>query len=222
LVNGAGVVKPGGVTGVVSDNVFTGGHRINGTPAGMGILLGNIKSASVSHNLFSYGDTSTQIPAINVSPIHGTANPAQAVGINNLTISNNVVYHWGEAIGVGGGMNINGLSVNHNDFQNIFSYQAVDQGAGMSGVSYSSNRYNVPGNQSTPVLLGSKGLTLSQWAAYDHGSQNVQVKYPAPSRSVSSFDGNFINGARGLSRSSWNSKYTASAIVPYLKGGFGI
>ncbi|QOV89119.1 Calx-beta domain-containing protein [Humisphaera borealis] len=221
LVNGSGVVTPGGVTGIVANNIFYGGHNIGAAPAGVGIETSNIKSATITDNLFQIGVTTTPNPAIAVSNINGTTNRASAVGIQSLNITNNTVYGWNQGIAVGGGFTIKNLQIRGNDFQNIKHFQVVTNYGLMSGQSWSGNRYNVPRNKTGPVIVGNKYLTIDNWSrSYDSGAQDVAVAYPDKNRSVNSYAGDYLARARNLSKAGWDTRYTSAPLISYLKGGF--
>jgi len=212
LVNGGGVVKPGGVTGSVSNNVFVGGHSINGLAAGVGVEVSNIASASISNNVFAYGDPAARNAAINLSPIQGTTNGGSAVGINNLTVANNVVYKWSQGMQISGGVAIRNLSVRINDFQNITAFQALVVAGGTSA-SWSGNTFNVPGNSKTPILVGGRATSLS-------GMSSAAVHYPDASRTVNTYDSNLLAKARALSHSNWDTRCLAQNVVAWIQGGF--
>jgi hypothetical protein len=219
VVNGDGWVTPGGVTGSVTNNVFTGGHTIGGVPFGTGVELANVKSATVADNLFLNGDTKAYNPAILLTDVRNNKNPGQATGINNLTVSNNVVYGWAQGLRVSGGMAVKNLQVRGNDFQNIRYFQAV-QFAGEVIGSWSGNRYHVPNNSKTPILLRSRSYTIAGWRKYDAGAQEIRVSYPDAGRSVTRYAANFIDRAEEQTSGNWDARYTASALVSYMRGGF--
>ncbi|HEX8912777.1 MAG TPA: Calx-beta domain-containing protein [Humisphaera sp.] len=218
VVNGEGYVTAGGVSGTVSGNVFTGGHTIGGVPYGTAIEVGNVRGATISDNLFLNGDTKAYNPAILLTSIRGTANPGQAVGVNNLTVANNVVYGWAQGLRISG-VSPNNLQVRNNDFQNIRYFQAVQIGDSNVG-SWSGNRYYVPGNSKTPVQLRGRSYTIAGWKAYDSGAQEVRVGYPDSGRTLNGYAAGFTDKARLLSSGSWDTRYTAGAAVAYVKGGF--
>ncbi|MGC3996342.1 MAG: right-handed parallel beta-helix repeat-containing protein [Anaeromyxobacter sp.] len=105
LVNGS-PVTPGGVTGRVVNNVFFDTHNIGANPRGVAIEIGNVKRGGtmVSGNVIANGNPSTSLPAIMLGVGSGNDNASQAVGINDLTISNNVIYNWSVGFWVNGGM----------------------------------------------------------------------------------------------------------------------
>lgn len=223
LVNGSGIVYAGGVSGTVANNIFYGGHNIGSAPAGVGIELSNIRSATVSGNLFQIGVQSTPNPAIAISNIQGTTNRAAAVGIQSLNITGNTVYAWNQGIRINGGFPMNNLQVRSNSFQNLKHYQAVTNYAQMGGQSWSGNKYNVPRNKTGPIILGGQYLNIEKWSRYDSGAQDVAVRYPDAGRSPSSYKGDYLAGARNLSRSTyWDGAYTAGPLIAYLKAGFGM
>lgn len=232
LVNGGGSLVAGGVTGRVANNIFLGGHGIGSLANGVGLEIANISKAGaqVTGNVFahgSYGDNA----AINLAVGNAQENSGQGAGINNLTISNNVVYDWQRGISISGSIQtggsgnkgMKGLLVQNNDFQKIRSYQAVNHFAAFNGSAerWTGNRYDVPGNSKTPMTIGVRGLTVSGWSSYDVGARMVKVSYPSPERSISSYDGGFFSGARAMSKSNFSAKYLGAAVVNYIKAGFG-
>jgi hypothetical protein len=232
LVNGGGPTKAGGVTGRVDGNVFMGGHNLAGLVAGVGMEISNIKAgagAVVSNNVFANGPASDNV-AIVLGVGKSTVNGGAAVGINNLTIQNNVVYRWSRGLSVSGSLRpgghgpsgLNDLVVRNNDFQAITSYQAVMHFASFSKTeeTWSGNRYYVPGNSKTPLVVGSRGLTVAGWKAYEPTSQSVQVRYPDAGRTLNGYASDFFTRARGLSRQHWDTRYLAASAAAYIKAGF--
>src|SRR5688572_4823698 len=125
LVNG-NPLKPGGVTGEVSGNVYMESRTISGGARGWALELGNIKQATVKDNIF-HDDTVGQMGAISLASGTNLSNPGSGVGINNLTIENNIVHKWYMAVEISGSMKsggtgttaMNNLVVRDNDFQNV-------------------------------------------------------------------------------------------------------
>ena len=210
LVNGGGPTKAGGVTGRVDGNVFMGGHNLAGLVAGVGMEISNIKAGAGG----SFQQCLRQRPlddnaAIVLGVGKSTVNGGAAVGINNLTIQNNVVYRWSRGLSVSGSLRpgghgpsgLNDLVVRNNDFQAITSYQAVMHFAPFSKAeeTWSGNRYYVPGNSKTPLVVGSRGLTVAGWKAYEPTSQSVQVRYPDAGRTLNGYASDFLTrGPRTL------------------------
>ena len=218
LVNGGGDVKPGGVTGTVANNVFIGGHGINGAAAGVGVEVSNISSAAITGNVFAYGDPSSRNAAINLTPIKGTANPGQAVGINNLTIANNIVYKWSQGMQISGGVSIHNVNITNNDFQAITAFQAVTNANSGAQLNFSSNTYTVPHNPRT-ALLGVSAAGLSMTSVSFPNGKDVGGYDAAVGGSGTAAD--FLARARSLSDSNWDSKYFASSVVSWVKSAFG-
>src|SRR5205807_2648445 len=55
-------------------------------------------------------------------------NPKAQVGVNNLTIEDNVVYDWYKGLQVTDDVPVSKLLIKQNDFQNIFSSQPINAG----------------------------------------------------------------------------------------------
>lgn len=215
LVNGS-PVKPGGVIGRVTNNVFLDTHNIGGQVRGVAIEVGNVKrgGSTISGNVIANGTASTKLPAIQLSVGSGNDNAGQAVGINDLTVSNNVIYNWsvgfwvvaGQAPG-SGQKALNNLNVVNNQIQKIATPMAILKSSPYGN--YSNNQY-----------------TTNVYNKYysNSGGSNVQVKYADPTRTAGKLAGGsnsgFVALARTLSKSNWKTNYTAAAAVAYVKGGF--
>ena len=135
LVNGA-TTHPGGVSGQVTGNVVLG--SANGVNGGLGIELGNLMPGGntvVSNNIVADAPSIQVNPAIWLSPGLGVANPQQEVGLNSLTFSNNVVYHWGWGLfvsesflpGTTGADALSGVVISNNRFDSMYASRVVNQ-----------------------------------------------------------------------------------------------
>ncbi|QOV90053.1 right-handed parallel beta-helix repeat-containing protein [Humisphaera borealis] len=215
LVNGS-PVTPGGVTGRVVNNVFVDTHNIGGNPRGVAMEIGNVKRGGtlISGNVIANGDPLAKLPAITLAVGSGNDNASQAVGINDLTISNNVVYNWSIGFWVNAGMApgtgqkaLNNLNVSNNHFQNIATYNAIIRSS-MAG-SYSNNFFT------TKVL---------NKAATNPGGIRKTITYVdasrTPGKSVGGTNQTYVSLARTLGKSAWNVSYLAKTIVDYMKAGF--
>ena len=113
VVNGATTTK-GGVTGIVSGNVFFGGGSVSGVMIGNGIIVGNIKPgrrAIITNNIFSTSQPGSAA-AICLTSGATEPNPQDSVGINDLQITNNTIYDWTIGVDVEGGQNPGGTAIN--------------------------------------------------------------------------------------------------------------
>jgi hypothetical protein len=233
LVNGD-PLKAGGVTGNITGNVFTQTRPIGSSGRGWAIELGNIKSGTVADNIIT-DDSSATFPAITLGA--GDAyNTSQGVGINNLTIEDNVVNKWYMSLEVSGDMRvggsgnagINNLVVKNNDFQNTDNPwdRLIQHSAGTNtGDEYwSNNRYYDGGSNSKWFLAGSNVVSLSTWQDRVEGSaKNAKVYYNNPSASIDGYAGSmstFLNNARDTEQGDYNSKYTARGAINYFRGAF--
>ena len=112
VVNGA-TTHAGGVTGIVSGNVFTGGASMGGVVEGGGMIIGNIKpgvGAVITNNIFTQSVPGA-VAAIALTAGANQPNPQDSVGINDLTISNNTIYDWTIGIDAEGGMQAGGTGI---------------------------------------------------------------------------------------------------------------
>jgi hypothetical protein len=215
LVNGS-PVKPGGVSGRVTNNVFMGTHNIGSGIRGVAIEAGNIKKGGtqISGNIIANGVASTKLPAIQLSVGSSNDNANTAVGINDLTVSNNIIYNWSQGFWVVGGQSpgsgqkaLNNLTVANNHLQKIATAQAIIKGSPYGN--YSNNMYT--------TNVYNKYFTNS-------GGVKVQVNYADASRTPGKLAGGsndgFVSLARQLGKSNWKTNLTAAAAVAYVKGGF--
>ena len=106
-VNGA--EKAGGVSGEISGNVIYGSRDISGSPRGWGLEIGNTRPVAngggtvVKNNIYA-GYAANGQPAIQLSLGTNVVNPEQGVGINDLTLQNNIVYGWTQGISINGAL----------------------------------------------------------------------------------------------------------------------
>lgn len=94
-------VTPGGVTGWVTNNAFTGGRDIPAGERGTGLEAANIKPGGtwIYNNLFTHGHiVASNSAAIRVASGFSMTNPYDAVGINDLYVQQNKVFDWGTGI----------------------------------------------------------------------------------------------------------------------------
>jgi hypothetical protein len=228
LVNGAHST-PGGVTGSVTGNVFMGGSNIGRLQQGIGLEVGNINrsGATIANNIFSTGETNSG-PAIMLAYGSGQSNPTQSVGLNNVTLTNNVIYSWhsglditnGQKPGGSGLQAFNHVTITNNQFEYIAGL-SVEQSSNLlsqekwsGNTYYQANTWYVDFQHARPI-----GTVLSS-----------PMKFPAPTRSAASYD-KFMGHAgtsadlyasmAGQSAQHWNTALDASAIVSYISAGFG-
>jgi hypothetical protein len=217
LVNGS-PVTPGGVTGRVVNNVFMGTRNIGTSIRGTAIEVGNVRrgGTTISGNVIANGTATTKLPAIQLAWGSGNENAYQAVGINDLTMANNVVYRWSVGLWVvygqnpGGGQTaLNNLKVLNNHFQEIQQAGAISPGS--TAGTYAGNMYTT---------------VLQNRAAKNVGASRVRVNYADPSRTpgrlVGGSNQTFVSLARGQSRTNWKSNLKASNVVGFVKGGFSV
>jgi len=200
LVDGS-PLTPGGVSGVISGNVFSGSHAIGSVSFGGGVLIGNINKngLKVTNNVFTNNSVG-KVAAIQLSVGAGNPNASSAVGINNVTITGNDVYKWYEGLYIAGGMHpggsgefaINNVRISGNTFADV---QNRSNGSSYSGV------YNANAAVSG---FTDPNRTLDTYAA-SIGQGNAQ---------------SFIAASRLLSDQNWQNQLTASAADSYVDGGF--
>jgi hypothetical protein len=218
LVNGS-PVTPGGVAGKVVNNVFQGTRNIGSMVRGIAMEIGNVRrgGTNITGNVIAHGNSTTKLPGIQLNWGSGNSNAYQAVGINDLNLSNNIVYKYsvglwvvyGQAPGTGPKA-LNNLRVGNNHFQEIAQAGAIMPGA--TAGSYSGNYYTT--------------LVQSRSSANNYGASKVKVNYADPSRTPGQLVGgsnqSFVSVARTQSKANWKSHLTGNRVVAYVKGGFSV
>jgi hypothetical protein len=243
LVNGSGPLVPGGVTGTVVGNVFLGGRDINGQARGLGIEMANIKPGDgvvVSDNIFANSYNGGLFAAINLSVGNNHYNGDAAVGLNDVTVKDNIVYNWTRGLWInpamingGTGKNgVNGINISNNDFQQIQSSNIVYTGIGMNPLyeTVSGNRYNSQNLGGAPFYMAGQAYSLPGWSdSVESDAQDVQADYTDPTRNIDTLDaqlgGNgtkadWLQQSRANSRDNWKFSFTGPWATTYMRGGF--
>jgi hypothetical protein len=225
LVNGS-PITPGGVSGIVNGNVFIGTATINGQVRGYGMEIGNTSPDAqtiVSNNIFSSNEGGN-FAAILLEYGQGVTNPAQAVGINNLTIEGNIVYDWTAGLSIESGMQpggtgaraLNHLAIRNNSFDRITGSEVFEQGTALNRAqeSLSENTFS---------------SATSKTPAGQLGAQLATNRFIDPTRSAATFDASlggpgtvaaFVDEAAARSSGAWQENDTADAAVAYVQAGF--
>ncbi|HEX8910746.1 MAG TPA: hypothetical protein VF796_00205, partial [Humisphaera sp.] len=211
LVNGEGVQKEGGVSGVVSGNVFLGGRDIAGSGRGLGIEIANTRDGGntvVKENIFSKYAGGV-LPAISLTSGVGV-NQADAVGLHDVTLRDNVVYQWKQGVVVQGGM----------------SPTAANPWKVMEGVTLAGNQFvDLAGK----VLTNVGNVTMGPSAAATTRTLGARTMTD-PDRTVQTYDRmiggpgsmwHYLDGAVGREAGTMDARYTATSMVNYVREGFG-
>jgi hypothetical protein len=241
-VNGS-PVKAGGVSGRVTANLFQGGGSIGGSGRGWGIEAGNIRAGggtTFGGNVFK-GSPGGSGYAIYLTVGAGVTNPADAVGVNDLTIENNVVHDWSYGLyinnalvpGGTGGTALTNVTIRNNDFQRVQSRTVLYVGDDFTStqIRLSGNRYNSAAG-AVLVNTGGSAVAWTTWAPNrDAGSAETLVTYADPSRTAGTYagslglaatDGGYVLAARRLSSGGWNGNLLGSAVASHVRNGFGV
>lgn len=233
-------IEPNGTWGDIGGNVFLDGGSINGSPRSYAIAIGNIaagKGTSIHDNIIAH-DSQLSSPAIILAPDKIT----RGVGINDLTIANNIIYNWfsGFAVSEGfipggiGGNALTHLVVRDNQFQHTLSRNVGDHAILFNPTQeqWSGNRYFSTSPSSSWFRLGPT-YTATSWDAWksliDPSGTDAEIAYGDPNRDMASYNASlggpssiddFIAELRLQSRQHWNDVYTASAAIEYVRAGF--
>jgi hypothetical protein len=231
---------PGGVSGSLVGNVIVGDHALNGLEYGQGFDIGNTKSLVVSNNIFT-DDTQLAKPAIDLDYASGTDNPQDAVGLNNTTITNNIIYGWWLGIETAGYLELGGTGIYSENNVSITDNQIVNateqefrhiSAPDPAYETIADNEYydtNLP--QSKWQSLEGNVVSMTQWEAGVEPTAIIMpyLPYAAPNRTVDTYDGtlggtgtfeDFMATADQLTINNYNPQYMAAAVITYIEGGF--
>lgn len=241
---------PGGVSGSLIGNVVDvdkAEGSIGSSPLayGQGFVIANTAPAAdveVEDNIFT-GDSQNAKPAITLTMATDTSNPSACVGINNLTISHNIIDGWrwgiqtdGRFVPGGTGLYaLNGLTISDNAYINCTVAEVRHDGTfAAASESWSGDLfYDTILPEADWVTLESGDLPFSSWTAdYDIGATALAVlPYADPYVSVASYDTtqsgpgtweDYVAQADQLSIQNFNPVYMAQAAISYVDAGFNI
>jgi hypothetical protein len=212
VVNGAGTTTKGGVSGRVTGNVFLGSRDIAGQGRGLCIESGNIRAGG--NTVFSDNVMSTytagQLWAIQIGYGQGTTQ-YDGVGVNDLTVSNNIVYKWYKGFFTQYGLSPYASGYQHLGNVTLRGNKFVDITKTVYINSQDVNIYD--GNEGAATAMVSSGV----WSD--------------PDRSVASYMA-AIGGTRSLATflqktdtragDTWDSRYSALPVINYIRDGFGL
>jgi hypothetical protein len=242
MVNGA-ELKAGGVTGTVDGNVFLDSHDINGVSRGWGVEINNTQAGAnvgIRDNIFAH-DTRGTGAAIRLDVGAGVSNAAEGVGINDLTVEDNVVYKWHQGLYtnngfVNGGTGLTGynnVTVRNNDFQQMAATKMARHGHAVSTAEdhWSGNRY-ADSNLSTSEWfdIGGTRTPLETWRSkMEPTAQNAAGAYADPNRTISTYNASlggeaslagYLREARKQRQGNFRPAYTSAAAINYVRRGF--
>jgi hypothetical protein len=232
---------PGGVSGQIDGNVILGDHALSDGAGGGGIEVGNLAPGarvSVSDNCFA-DDTVDTSAAISLSYANTTDNPGDCVGLNNLTVSGNVVDGWHGGISLadftdgGSGLSsLNGLVVTDNQIQNTLgnlvshgnTYNAKDE-------TWSDNTYYADGTASYRwfSMTGNDESGATWQQTVDKTGADKQLTYADPSVTVETLNASlggtateaaFMSAVDARSDSDWTAGLSTASVLAYIKAGF--
>ena len=245
LVNGA-AVAPGGVTGTVADNVYLDSRDINGAKRGWALEASNIKAGggtSFHGNIFANDATQRSYAAVILSYGSNVTNNSSAVGINDLTIRDNIVFDWYRAVNTNSGLvpggtgynALNGLVVANNDAQEVSSAQLVTHGGPYSASAerWEGNRYfDSTAASSGWFVLNGATLSMESWQAQvEATAQKVKQGYADPGRDAADYNASiggtgslaaFLAECRLQSRTTWRPAYTAAPANAFVRDGYAL
>ena len=242
LVGNGSTVTPGGVVGRVSGNIFLDSKDMAGAGRGWAIELGNIKPGGGSYvrdNIIAQ-DSEDHFAAIKLETATGATNASEDVGINDLTIEDNIIYKWHQGISIASGYDVGGsgqkglndIVISDNDFQNILYPKIINHNPAYDGSEekWSGNSYYSTASSSGWFSIAGKTTSFATWkSTAEPTASNEKLDYPDPSRNVATYNGSlggtasrdaFLKNVRAQTKADWDKNYTAAAAISYVRAGF--
>jgi hypothetical protein len=242
FVNG-GAVKAGGVTGTVDGNVFLDSHDIGGSARGWAVEVNNTKAGAgvgIRNNVFAH-DTRGTNAAVRLDTGTGVTNPADAVGINDLTVEDNIAYRWHQgfytaASFVNGGTGLTGyknVTIRDNDVQQIAATRMARHEHAFSAAqgNWAGNRYaDSDLAASNWFQLSGAMVSFDSWRAkVEPTAVNASAAYADPGRTIASYNASlggtgslagYLGQAREQRQGHFRPAYTSAAAINYVRRGF--
>ncbi|MDI3282602.1 right-handed parallel beta-helix repeat-containing protein [Polyangium sp. 15x6] len=237
LTNGPATPVPGGVTGTVTGNVVhDAGDITEAEPRGIGVQLGNIKSAVVEDNILAH-DKSAGGNHI-AFELTRKYDPMQVPdeSIKDLTLRNNIVYDWRGGIRFSTTALTN-VKIEANDFQSPLRGEELVRFFNQdfnAGVTFGQNRWYSSAPEKSWFEFGPQatGISFTEWVSKskETESTNTAVSYPDPERKLGTYHASlgkeatieaYIAEARKQSRYNYRYEYTAEGPITYIRAGFG-
>jgi hypothetical protein len=236
LLSGTGGGADGGVdptnplTTDMQYNVVTEGKDMeapNFNALGWGIDLQWLAGGVVSNNLLA-NNLGSAPHSIWTGGQHGYD------FIHDLTISNNVVYNWGQVeIEGNSSSNYNNIFANNtlvdtNPTRSIFYHYVYPV---VGAINSSTNLFDVT-NPNAFYYGGSHNFAQWRTAVGDTGSTMQQVAFTDPTRTVATYNSRVLGGpatidafmmrAKQQRRGNWDVRYTAAEVNNWIREGFGM
>jgi hypothetical protein len=210
-VGGGDTPNPGGVLGIVTDNVILDGQDIPAIrPLAFGIIGDNVRALTASRNVIAHDRSA--------SPYGRGFDLGDSIG----TTSDNIVYDWRNPVQHYGTPRV--LAYASNDFQEVRAGEAlVWLEVGYGAATFAGNKYWSPSIQ---FYVNGSLLNQTQWAQIDRTATFTRITYPDPNRSLASVLGVADTAAaaallRSRGRGQWPLNQTAVAINAAIRAGFG-
>jgi hypothetical protein len=239
---GSPTVHPGGVEGHITGNVFLDSRSIAGAVRGTGVELSNLKPGAgvlVANNIFT-ADTHRNAAAISLATTSDATNLSQSMGVNDLTVRDNIVYDWYSGfsmpssmrLGGTGHTGVNDVRVEHNDFQNTAIARIVRYGRPVNTAElfFGANRYASTFAPSGWFEVNGVTTSYDTWkATAEPTAIQAAGAYADPARSIAAYNVSlggdaaftaFMPLLRAQDRQTLDGRYTAQAIINYVRAGF--
>ena len=217
--------KPQGVEALVCNNIFQDGRDITSSiPRRWGMQLKNIREGTVADNILVQCPGGGYQRLIELSTSDG-------VGVNSLSISDNLAIEWGAPIAITG-TRYSRVRLGRNEVTESRSILMHTDGlpAGNALMSFG-NRLN-PNGTPTPYYAGSR-MTLTPWkaAVHDTTSWEAPGNYKNPSYNIETYTQThapatsptleaFLAQARERSKFNWSKKLTARQCIEAFRAAY--
>lgn len=234
LLGGGSYPEEGGVNGTVRNNLVMYGRDIaDNLPRAFGFTVSNIREADISNNYFTINTIGANRDAISIGG-------DRDLRITNLDITHNMILDWNGSINLeapAAGQTIQNVNISSNAFYRDMTSQdnrnlnkpfiEIFEGATQSQVEIENNEYNHFSMHDRPFRIGTSRTDAEDWFRdIEPSGVDYELFAPPPelglqqyleSYEVSGDMQDFIQHARQLSRSRFDSKYTAASVINWFE-----
>lgn len=233
LLGGGSYPEEGGVSGIVHRNLVMYGRDISDDlPRAFGFTLSNIKDARVTNNYITISSVGANRDAI-------SAGRDRNLPLMNLEISHNMILDWQGSIGIrepNGSEEYSNISVHSNSFyrdmspntngnlNKPFIYLFDDHS---ESVQVHNNEYNHYSMHDRPFRVGTVHIDTADWLdMIEPSAQSIALESPPPAIGLEQYLADhemsgdfqdFIDQARLLSRSNFDSRFTAAKVISWFE-----
>jgi len=233
LFGGGSYPEENGVSGYANHNLVMYGRDIaDNLPRAFGFTISNINGAEFANNYFTLNSIGVNRDAISLGG-------DRELMLKNVEVSNNMILDWHGSVNINaprGSQEIDNIRVERNAFYRDLTPQyngnlnkpliQIYEGAG-NEVQIKNNVYNLFDMHDRPFKIGHTHTSAAEWfQSMEPTAVSYELATPPPSvglelylaqNEINGDFENFITHARQLSRSNFDSRFTAARVIQWFE-----